>query len=210
MEYVAWKDGKCFKYLRKTNRIMFKIISLFKWVNIRFHRQCYYWSDAICPYYLCIQQLAHWFQCRSVGKWITLMNMKTLILMILEYSKNPYPLGDRILPNETTTGVQKPWGQRSSGYWGPDGCRVRNYEILVGMGSWFYPMTHVNEGHQVLGNCTIPYSNFSTDLDTGYGINMEYGLFESGRDVNTRVLILVRYLNYLWFCFQCHKWHFVH
>ena len=44
-----------------------------------------------------------------------------------KYSKNPYPLRNRIIPNKVTIKAPKPW--RPSGSWSHGGCQGVNYEI---------------------------------------------------------------------------------
>ena len=50
--------------------------------------------------------------------------------------------------------------QEPDGYWSPMVAPLGIFEILLGMGSCFYPMTHRNEGRWVLENHTIPNTPF--------------------------------------------------
>ena len=70
---------------------------------------------------------------------------------ILQYfSKNPFLLRNRIIPNEATAGAPGTIRPAASWFLGPDSC--------FSLCSCFYPMAHRNEGHWVLGNHVFPYT----------------------------------------------------
>ena len=77
------------------------------------------------------------------------------LILSSHYSKHPYPLRNRKIANEPTGGAQEPWGHRPS--W-----ELCNFSLV--MGSCFYPMTHRNEGHRVLGNCRFPNTPWDKNL----------------------------------------------
>ena len=47
----------------------------------------------------------------------------------LDKSKNPYPLRNRIIPNEATAGTPETTQPAASWFLGPDSCLVGNYAI---------------------------------------------------------------------------------
>ena len=73
-----------------------------------------------------------------------------------QYSKNPYPLRNRIIPNEATVRAQEPLdGIMVSGV--PAVAKLGIMPSLNGYG--FLLLSHDpcgNEGHWMLGNCTFP------------------------------------------------------
>ena len=72
-------------------------------------------------------------------------------LAVKDHSKNPYPLRNHIILNKASIRAQETWG--CMGPW-----QLRSWELCdfsMGIGSCFYPMTHRNEGHWVLGNVHV-------------------------------------------------------
>ncbi len=74
---------------------------------------------------------------------------------MMEYGKNLYALRNHIIPNEATMRPQAEWflvPQWLSSW--------ELYNLSMGVGSCFYPMTHRDESHWLLENHAFPNTPF--------------------------------------------------
>ena len=89
-----------------------------------------------------------------------------IVVLVSEYSKNPYPLRNRIIPKKATDRARN---HGDTGRVAPGALAVAKF--LIGYG--FLLLSHDSWDWRSLGVGTIVYCptpHFSADFDTGHGI----------------------------------------